>query len=398
MSDLKPIGSEKLQGQEKIKRILEIARYKESPVSQDKTIATTEYNVNLADGNNYQIVKEKSGYIIKKSISEGESDYIEPMKNRKYYNSYSQAFKKLNLMAKEFNSLYDNEEGISLFGEQKKFVLKTPKPPVPEPEVDAVPPSPPPVPSLELPPSDISGSESPEPPMDGAEEEPTTPETETGGETPEDEEVSYKIIQKITGKLTQKIRNYDEIKGLTSEEIKYVINMVLSSLNLKNLKEEDKQDILDKFEEDELDGEMKDMGDKEPPMDTEPEVPSGDMEGGEVSTPEVGESSHMKAIEGIFRESKVDKVISKYFEVSDIEKKQLMESKVQKKKKIKFESEKRTKSIKKLSESLEQEMASLKFLEENSKYNFVGRTNKKNLVFEYKENQIKISPEGIIVK
>ena len=78
-----------------------------------------------------QIVKEKLGYIIKKTISESETDYIEPMKNRKYYNSYSQAFKKINLMAKEFNALYENEEGTSLFGEQKKYVLKTPKPAAP---------------------------------------------------------------------------------------------------------------------------------------------------------------------------------------------------------------------------------------------------------------------------
>ena len=29
--------------------------------------------------------------LIKKSINEGVEEYIEPMKNRKYYNSYSQA-------------------------------------------------------------------------------------------------------------------------------------------------------------------------------------------------------------------------------------------------------------------------------------------------------------------
>jgi len=31
MSDLRPLGSERLQGDEKIRRILEIARYKEVP-------------------------------------------------------------------------------------------------------------------------------------------------------------------------------------------------------------------------------------------------------------------------------------------------------------------------------------------------------------------------------
>ena len=41
MGNLKPIGSEKLQGMEKINRILEIARYKENkpnPINEDKSI------------------------------------------------------------------------------------------------------------------------------------------------------------------------------------------------------------------------------------------------------------------------------------------------------------------------------------------------------------------------
>jgi hypothetical protein len=59
----------------------------------------------LADGNQYEIVKERQGYIIKKTISESETDYIEPMKNRKYYSSYSQAFKRLNLVAGELNRI-----------------------------------------------------------------------------------------------------------------------------------------------------------------------------------------------------------------------------------------------------------------------------------------------------
>ncbi len=51
----------------------------------------------------------------------------------------------------------------------------------------------------------------------------------------------------------------------------------------------------------------------------------------------------------------------------------------------------------KLSETIEQELASKKFLEENSNFQFVGKTNKKNLVFENKDKQIKISPDGIIL-
>ena len=54
-------------------------------------------------------------------------------------------------------------------------------------------------------------------------------------------------------------------------------------------------------------------------------------------------------------------------------------------------------NVKKLTETLEQELASQKFLEENSDYVFIGKTNKKNLVFENKGVRVKISPEGIVL-
>ena len=147
MSKLKPIGSEKLTGTDKIKRIIEIANYA-NPQNSLKE-GDSDYSINLVDGYQYHIVKEKQGYIIKKGINESTADYIEPMKNRKYYSSYSQALKRLNLITKEVNTLTGNERGTSLFGEQKKFVLKTPKPeaaasapaPVAEP-TGAVPPPP----------------------------------------------------------------------------------------------------------------------------------------------------------------------------------------------------------------------------------------------------------------
>lgn len=95
MGDLKPIGSEKLQGMEKINRMIEISRYKEyipKPINED---SSSEYKKVLSDGNTYQIVKEKSGYVIKRGLNESTSDYIEPMKQRRYFSSYSQALKKI---------------------------------------------------------------------------------------------------------------------------------------------------------------------------------------------------------------------------------------------------------------------------------------------------------------
>ena len=88
-NNLRPVGSEKLEGMAKIQRIMEIARYKENiptPINEDKS---TEYTKTLADGKNYQIIKERNGYVIKRTINESteEYDYLEPMKNRKYYSS-----------------------------------------------------------------------------------------------------------------------------------------------------------------------------------------------------------------------------------------------------------------------------------------------------------------------
>ena len=43
MADLKPIGSEKLQGQDKINRILELSRYKETTPSNINETSRVEF-------------------------------------------------------------------------------------------------------------------------------------------------------------------------------------------------------------------------------------------------------------------------------------------------------------------------------------------------------------------
>ena len=483
MADLKPLGSERLTGQDKLSRIMEIARFKENTPNTINETSKPEYSVSLADGNDYQIVRERQGYIIKKMISESEVDYIEPMKNRKYYSSYSQALKRLNLVAGELNRLNENEEGVSLYGEQKKFTLKTPKPaqeemPAPVAEVPAAPPA---VPSPELPPSP-EGEE-----MDmGIEGEEMGPEgeemdfdmdVETEKSEEDTDEVTFKTIQKLTGKLTQKIRVLDSQEGMTSEDIKYVINMVLSSLDLKSLSEEDKEDIMSKFEEDSENLGGDDMGGEDMTDDSEVEdiqadmdVPvEGEMEEGDMygsfddnewydhydrkhsgdfdfdydeeefedypslmakhgnkhywfhnrskfspgpdgeelfnkfkerygrpfkvrtkKSSEMKEYGHGSILDSIFKESKVDKVISKYFETSLSE---INESVKRKKSKINVVME----SVIKMTETIEQELAAKQFLKENINFKFVGITNKKNLVFENKEEQVRITPEGFIL-
>lgn len=406
MGDLKPIGSEKLSGQDKLKRIMEIARFNETTPSNINETSRSEYSISLADGNKYEIVKERQGYIIKKTISESETDYIEPMKNRKYYSSYSQAFKRLNLVAGELNRINENEEGVSLYGEQKKFVLKTPKPkevPAPIAEVPAAPPA---VPAPALPPSPAAEEMPVGDEMDvemGMEdmgpEGDVEVDAEMDFEAPEggEEKVTFRTIQKLTGKLTQKIRTLDNEEGMTSEDVKYVINMVLSSLDLKSLSEEDKEDIIAKFEEDSEDLGGDDMDGADLTDDSEVEDIQADMDIPVESEMDEEDYGNGAIIDSIFSESPVDKVISKYFEVS---KKEILENKErQAKKKLAIVSEVRNqmKSVIKLTETVEQELAAQKFLEENISAKIVGKTNKKNLVFENKGKEVKISPEGLLV-
>ena len=407
MSGLKPIGSEKLTGQDKINRIMEIARFNETIPQVINETAKSEYSISLADGNNYQIVKERQGYIIKKTISESETDYVEPMKNRKYYSSYSQAFKRLNLLAGELNRVNENEEGVSLYGEQKKFTLKTPKPAAPEAEAPAVPAAPPAVPSPELPPSPMDGvedmgmedmgmedmgTESPE--VDDVDVD-IDVDTEEGGE---EEQVSFKSIQKLTGKLTQKIRTLESQEGMTSEDIKYVINMVLSSFDLNSLSEEDKEDIMSKFEEESEDLGGDDMDGEDMTDDTEVEDIQADMdvpvEGYEMEEGDYGSGA---IFDSIFGESKVDKVISKYFEVTKKEIREGKEKQVQKTLNKKTQVKQLMESVSKMTTTIEQELSAEKFLKENANSNFVGITNKKNLVFETKKGQVKITPNGEII-
>ena len=406
MGDLKPIGSEKLQGQDKIRRIMEIARFNETTPSSINETSKSEYSRTLSDGSNYEIVKERQGYIIKKTISESETDYIEPMKNRKYYSSYSQALKRLNLVAGELNRLNENEEGTSMFGEQKRYTLKTPTPaPIPAPMEAAVPPmAPPAVPSPELPPSPIGDEGGEDVSMDidaemgpeGDVEMDTDVDMEMDGG--DDEQVTFKTIQKLTGKLTQKIRTLDTEEGMTSEDIKYVINRVISSLDLKSLSEEDKDDIIDKFDEDSEDMGGDDMGGEDFTDDTEVEDIQADMDMPVESEMEEDEDFGNGAIlDHIFGESKIDKVISKYFEIT---KKEIMESreKVAKKKVAKIsEVRKQMGAVVKLTETIEQELASQQFLTKNSSAKIIGKTNKKNLVFENKGKQVRITPEGQIL-
>jgi hypothetical protein len=491
MAGLRPIGSEKLEGMEKLRRIMEIARYNENiPQSVNET-KSTEYKISLADGNSYEIVKERQGYIIKQSINESDIDYIEPIQNRKYYSSYSQALKRLNLMTKEINTLYENEEGTSLLGEQKKkFILKTKKPkaqepvaePALEPEIpaigaEAIPPAAdlgvggevPPTDDLgvggEVPPAADMGVEGEVPAADmGVEGE--VPADDMGGEEempdfggeeemdidveekPREKKVSdIKRIQILVGKLSQKIRSYEEEKELSAQNVKYIINSILSAIDVDVLDEDDIEEIISKLEggDEDEDQDSEDMEDMEvedevvepevaPEPPVEPEMGEGydsigdafqdymgaaysnvamrNMQGEKTEEvyeadlvddyhkdrrkgrkhfqyPQVDTFSH-----GTFNESSVDKVLSKYFTLNENDKKEL---KLKQERKTSLVYKQNKENVIKLSESSDQLDIALEYISKNPRVKLMGISNKGNLIFKEGINEVKITKRGDII-
>ena len=440
MGDIKPIGSEKLEGMDKLRRIMEIAKYKEVPRQEINNLSTTNYTIRLADGNLYGIVKEKSGYIIKKGLNESNLDYSEPMRSRKHYRSYSEALKRLNLVVSEVNRVTGNVFETPLIGEQevkKKFILKTNKPtppvesPAPEPSLPPAPELPaagsdmgmPPADGTGMPPADGTGMPPADgtgmPPEDGMGMPPADdmgmPPADDMGMPPEDgmgmppedgsdmgdEELDMgdeqsqgpsglKSIQRLTGKLSQKIRAFDKDKGLDSQDIKYVINSIISSIDLDNLDEDDKDDILSKFEDsdeygmgDEGDLDLSDEGDMEDPMAEPMAEPMGEP---------MGEPAPMEN----FKES-VEGVLANYFVFTGEEKKLNEEKNKKNFIKNKLVGIEVRNEIKKMCESYKQMDSANRILNENKSAKFIGKTNKKNLVFSVNGKTIKVNTMGNII-
>ena len=401
MGKLKPIGSEKLQGVDKIKRILEISNYNlntPNPINED---SSNEYRKTLADGNTYHIIKEKTGYVIKKGLYESTAEYIEPIKNRKFYPSYSQALKRLNLITKEININEGQVKNISLFtegedvieyyldmNEQEELPTQTP--------TSATVPAPSPAPTQNTEPMPEPSPEIEEPMPEPVEE----PMDDEGEE--DEEKVTFKSIQKLVGKLAQKIRTFmgDEENEMTSEDTKYVINSILSALDLTSLDDEDLDEIMAKFEGEE--GEEMVEPEMETPETPEMETPeTPEMETTPPLAPEGGEVAEYRKhgarknrhemkmeemIENMFNESKVDKVLSRYFGKTP---------------KTKLVTEQKRKNtiikIQNLSDTFKQEVNSVSIFENYNDVKFLGKNQYGYLVFETEDRKIRVSPKGQII-
>lgn len=142
---MKPVGSETLQGKDKLKRILELAGVKEKIVEHKLVNKDIEFIKKAPNNRVYAIIRENHAYFIKSTdketgIKTEDFKYVGGVKHdTKYkYRSYSDALKYLNLI---FESLNDglNKKNINVFeGDsldsdgnlitEEKFVLKLDNP------------------------------------------------------------------------------------------------------------------------------------------------------------------------------------------------------------------------------------------------------------------------------
>ncbi len=265
MADLKPLGSEKLNGDDKLKRILELTYYNNS--NKKETSSKAELVKESKTGGVYGIVKEKDAYYVKRGLNEQSLDYIGGMfmKNKNKFSSYAEAYKRLELL-----------KGQEELQEATKYVLKSnsakTEAPMAEPEMGALP-----APDAAPAPGDMGGE------MPAPDAEMPAPDAE--GESKRSDYMAE--AQKYAGKLGQELRDLKE--KMESDDIKYILNMIISAVDLDKLEDEDIEEIGKKFErEEEEDGE--DVG-----SDEEMPVPDEEVPAEEPASDDLGET--MDALE-----------------------------------------------------------------------------------------------------
>jgi hypothetical protein len=180
------------------------------------------------------------------------------MKNKNKFSSYAEAFKRLELL-----------KGQEELQEATKYVLKQNKPqqeaPMPEAPMD-LPPAPAADASGDVPPPSPEG----EVPMDAPTD---APPAEGGEDEDAGKRSSYMAeAQKYAGKLGQELRDLHD--RMESDDIKYILNMIISAVDLDKLSDEDIEDVAKKFEREEEEGGMgsEEPTGEEPAPSAEPEL------------------------------------------------------------------------------------------------------------------------------
>jgi len=234
------------------------------PITENKIHSSLELIKKSPNGKYYGIVRETKKYYIKESNDGSNFDFIGGTANKlkNQFESYEQAVRRLNLMLENTDVLTPD------IIEEKKFVIKTKKKKSVEPTTDETPSESSFGDTEDSGGFDFGGGEETEEEGDSfdfgggeeTEEEGDSfdfgggegeTEEETEGETDEetdedleledDGEDSIKSIQRMTGKLGQKLRDTDDV---SSDMKKWVGKSVLSALGLEDMDSEDKKDLI----------------------------------------------------------------------------------------------------------------------------------------------------------
>lgn len=393
MGDLKPIGSEKLTGDAKIKRIMEIARFGETNKNTENHTSTISFKKKSVDGNTYAIIQERDGYYLKCGLNESKLEYISGFMNKKRdrFKSYAGALKRMNLIFKPLNEEFNEGIGDGMYeqyttvvtneenevDEQEKFVLNVPNEGGDE-DVDM---------DVDMGMDDDMGDEDMDMDLEAdVEGEDMDADVEGEVEGEEDMEGFMKSIQKLTGKLGQKLRDVEEEMG--SADIKYVLNSIISAVDLESLDDEDKDDVLERFEEDdeasygdeeEMDIDMDDMGDEEIDMGDDVDM---DMD------MDMGVEDEEIAMESL--KNRVSNLLESYI----VDKKKVVnpeEYLLNKVKNLNLEN-----TIRKYSKSIEQEFGVKKFIKENKGFKLQGITKGGDIKLTSSNKKVLITKQGVI--
>jgi hypothetical protein len=226
MDSIRAVGSELLQGQEKHDRLIELMGIKKTVNESKKPVNNEDYIIHAADGKSYGIFRENANFFVKYSNKHTEDvnnfEYIGGLvrKTKELHESYSEAFKRLNVMIGDINQRYGVKNAKSLFESDKQYML--------QPETS---------------PSETPTSETPI----------STPTTDVSTSTPPingevDENDPVKLIQSLTGKLGQALReNMENEQVSNGQMIKYVLNSIISAVDLTKLIPEDKETLSNKI-------------------------------------------------------------------------------------------------------------------------------------------------------
>mgnify|MGYP003631944741 CR=1 FL=1 len=287
-----------------LEKMLRLANISKKPMNEGRKNTAIELIKSVADGNTYAIVRENRTYFLmktetKSTLTENDFDYIGGLSNRtkNSFRAYDDAVSRLNIMFNDINRTHGITESVNMVDfdytlnengeyqslDEKKFILKQPKPKMKTPE-----------PEMDFGSSDTEGGNdefdfggdtedtSSEDEFDFGDESGDTEggndefdfgdesgDTEGGDELDfgdegmdsegGDEEMDFgteegsdfggdteggdsiKDIQRTTGKLGQQLRDTED---LSSDIQKWVAKSVISALKLDKIDSNDKQDII----------------------------------------------------------------------------------------------------------------------------------------------------------